>query len=111
MTQSILEYVNECGPVKASEILVNCRCTPEEIQSLVEKGELIEIEYVVPRMNYRIKSLLFPKGTEIEIVIGKARLSSLLGVIIEQQQNDIQKMDQQLFEMDLEKNGDMAQGC
>lgn len=33
------------------------------IHELVTKGEILEVEYVVPNMNYRIKSMYFPKGT------------------------------------------------
>jgi hypothetical protein len=32
---------------------------------LITSGELIEIEYVVPDVDYRIKSFLLPKGTQI----------------------------------------------
>jgi len=36
---------------------------PELVQDLVDKGELVEVEYVLPNMDYRIKSFLLPKGT------------------------------------------------
>ncbi len=37
------------------------------IEELVEQGEIIEIQYVLPHMDYRIKSFYLPKGTKIEI--------------------------------------------
>jgi hypothetical protein len=38
---------------------------PAIIDQMVKDGELVEIEYVLPDMNYRIKSFYLPKGTEI----------------------------------------------
>lgn len=37
------------------------------INDLVKQGEIIEIEYTLPNMDYRIKSFYLPKGTHIEI--------------------------------------------
>jgi hypothetical protein len=39
----------------------------EAISQLVTEGRLIDLEYVLPHMNYRVKSMLFPAGTEIKI--------------------------------------------
>lgn len=35
------------------------------IQELVDEGEIMEIEYVLPHMDYRTKSMYFPKGTKV----------------------------------------------
>lgn len=35
-----------------------------ELDKLVSEGEIEEIEYILPRMNYRVKSIYFPKGTK-----------------------------------------------
>lgn len=35
------------------------------VQDLVDTGELVEIEYNLPEMNYRTKSFYLPKGTEV----------------------------------------------
>jgi hypothetical protein len=40
---------------------------PVELETLINEGSLIEVEYVLARMEYRTKSLLFPKGTSIVI--------------------------------------------
>ena len=40
----------------------------DAINTLVKQGDIVEIEYCVPVMSYRIKSLYFPKGTEIKRV-------------------------------------------
>lgn len=37
------------------------------LDELMRENEIIEIEYVLSEMNYRIKSFLLPKGTEIHI--------------------------------------------
>ena len=38
---------------------------PELIETMTKEGELVEVEYVLPNMDYRVKSFLLPKGTEI----------------------------------------------
>lgn len=35
------------------------------ILEMVDEGELVEVDYVLPNLNYRIKSFLLPKGTEV----------------------------------------------
>lgn len=35
----------------------------DALNPLIKDGEVIELEYVVPSSDYRIKSILFPKGT------------------------------------------------
>jgi hypothetical protein len=35
------------------------------IQELVHNGEIVELEYVLPNLSYKVKSILFPKGTII----------------------------------------------
>lgn len=37
------------------------------IEDLIERGEIIEIAYVVPDTDYREKSFYVPKGTDIRI--------------------------------------------
>lgn len=36
---------------------------PNLIQELVSEGELLEIEYILPNIPYRVKSFLLPKGS------------------------------------------------
>lgn len=38
----------------------------ECLGELVAEGEVIELEYVLPEMEYRTKSMFFPKGTQIK---------------------------------------------
>lgn len=35
---------------------------------LLNTREVIEIEYILPQMDYRIKSMYFPKGTQFKFV-------------------------------------------
>lgn len=58
--QLLLEHENNCDDPK-SELAVGL------INELVLQGEIVEVEYVLPTMTYRIKSLYFPKGTEVTI--------------------------------------------
>ncbi len=38
----------------------------ECLEELVKSGEVVEVEYVLPEMSYRVKSIFFPKGTQIK---------------------------------------------
>ena len=68
----VCQVVEEKQGCKATELAADVRIAtagrdlPEAIERLVEKGELLEIEYVLPTLNFRIKSFLLPKGTEIK---------------------------------------------
>ena len=41
----------------------------ELIDRLVKEGKLLEVEYILPSMSHRIKSLYFPKETRITPVV------------------------------------------
>jgi len=38
-----------------------------EIERLVFKKEIVVVNYVLPEMNYRMKTMYFPGGTSVEI--------------------------------------------
>lgn len=44
---------------------------PENLMNLLDQmvaaGRIVEVEYVVPSMDYRIKSLYFPAGTTVSV--------------------------------------------
>lgn len=50
----------------AQEQLIGCNII-KTVEELVMEGELVEIEYVLPSMQYRIKSFLLPKNTNLDI--------------------------------------------
>lgn len=76
-------FVASEGPIKATELAVLVASSEEGsrinradhisdvIDQLVWAGEIIEVEYVLPHMNYRCKSMLFPAGTKVRIVNSK----------------------------------------
>jgi hypothetical protein len=37
----------------------------EALFSLTISKEIVEVEYILPQLTYRVKSIYFPKGTEI----------------------------------------------
>jgi hypothetical protein len=37
------------------------------LQNMVAAGDILEIEYILPSMDYRIKSIFFPKGTRFPL--------------------------------------------
>jgi hypothetical protein len=41
---------------------------PDVLNNLVANGQIREVEYVLPYMRYRTKSIYFPSTTEISIV-------------------------------------------
>lgn len=51
---------------------------PELLEELVQENRLVEIEYVLPSMEYRIKSFYLPAGTEITNVRGPVKLAGML---------------------------------
>lgn len=76
----IIETINEKGPIKWTELLV-CGDIISLQQQGIEVNELIDeiinnhevesIGYILPDMNYRMKYMLFPKGTKFEINRGE----------------------------------------
>lgn len=74
----ILELLNKTGGCKLSWFIAYCfNCNskvmasislPIVISNLIQVGEILEVDYVEEDMSYRVKSLIFPKRTKIEIV-------------------------------------------
>lgn len=73
--QRIVQGVIDKQGCKAVELLTveNLITFLEEVieltDELIQEDQLIEIKYVLPTMNYRCKSFLFPAGTDIKIKI------------------------------------------
>jgi len=44
---------------------------PDLVEELVEEKRLVEVEYILPDMNYRCKSFLLPKGTRVRVKNGE----------------------------------------
>jgi hypothetical protein len=71
--QMIVNAVKDRGAMKDTELAVELAGTVradgttfvKTIGELVEKGELVEVEYIRPDAPNKIKSILFPKGTQI----------------------------------------------
>ena len=71
---SIIDFVSKqpgctpielvCGIAFGENFAVD---VPVLLEKLVDEGSLIEVEYVLPTMDYRTKSILFPKNSDIEI--------------------------------------------
>jgi uncharacterized membrane protein YcjF (UPF0283 family) len=77
LKEKIVAIVNENTGIKATQlvtdVVIQCHNTNEihpgtenllqAINELVESGEIVELEFVLPSMEYRVKSIYFPKGT------------------------------------------------
>lgn len=55
----VLNVMSHCNPV-----LFDIDAYDEAIKHLLSKGDIIEVEVIMPIANYRVKSIYFPKGTE-----------------------------------------------
>ena len=78
--QLIIDTVNDTTGIKAVELI--CRVAPiiyesdcrlqgditAMLEQLVKEGEVVELELLLPHANDRIKSMYFPKGTELRIM-------------------------------------------
>jgi hypothetical protein len=43
----------------------------DALTPLIKNGEIIELEYILPGMDYRIKSIFFPRGTILKFKDGE----------------------------------------
>jgi len=41
------------------------------INELINENELVEVEYALPNMDYRIKSFILPGGTKVKVRVNK----------------------------------------
>lgn len=77
LRDAILATVNSHQGVKGVELVLNTMGLASklfddreymlELSRLLDEGEIIEVEYSLPQMDYRIKSLYFPKGTQFNV--------------------------------------------
>lgn len=76
MTDLILKIVNDSSGIKAVELVLevigedslqnfNYYFYRQILKGLIDRGEILELEYILPQINYRTKSIFFPKGTKI----------------------------------------------
>jgi hypothetical protein len=78
MRDVIRKIVNENSGIKNVELVIKVaqslieediefepRDLIIQIESLVKEGEIVELEFILPDMGYRVKSMYFPKGTKL----------------------------------------------
>lgn len=70
------KIVNNRNGIKATELAAlsdvrDVKDLVQTIECLVQNGRIVEVEYVLPNISYRIKSFLLPKGTQIQTRTGK----------------------------------------
>lgn len=76
LTKNVLETIKENPGIKSTELAikvaekskVNAGEFMEIIDALVSIGEIVEIEYTMPLMKYRIKSIYFPKESNVVLI-------------------------------------------
>jgi hypothetical protein len=80
-TQDVITYlVNNKPAIKGTELVTEIITTLFEnglnddtsdpvniLNQMVKDKEIVEVEYVLPNMEYRVKSLYFPKGTTVPL--------------------------------------------
>jgi hypothetical protein len=73
---AILDTVNNRHGVNGVDLVLNVMgiIGPSQLDNteyvytltnLVETGEIVELEFILPVMDYRVKSIYFPKGTKL----------------------------------------------
>jgi hypothetical protein len=73
----IIKVVNENNGIKGVDLSLRVMALinpvkfdkDEYFQSLskaIEDGEILELEFTVPKVDYKVKSIFFPKGTIFE---------------------------------------------
>jgi len=78
LKEAILLTVNSQQGIKGVELVLNVMAIINpmkfkekdyifELAELVSVGEIVEMEYILPQMDYRIKSIYFPKGTKFHV--------------------------------------------
>lgn len=73
MKQQIVNLVNINPGIKTIDVCslrdlaINSVSIPELIEELVKEWKILEVEYITPQMDYRIKSILFPYGTSLKV--------------------------------------------
>ena len=78
LKKSIIEIITVHSAIKNVDLALavmahlNPQCFGSEIyfnalEELIRDGEIMEIEYTLPNMDYRVKSIYMPKGTSISI--------------------------------------------
>ncbi len=75
----LFEMIDNSSGIKATDVATRfvSRCYEQSLEceemdlwlillnELVDEEEIVELEYIVPSMEYRIKSMYFPKGTKL----------------------------------------------
>ena len=61
-TQVVLEVHDKCHERQEFDIW------NDALDPLIEAGEICELEYSLPAMNWRLKSIFFPKGTTFRMI-------------------------------------------
>lgn len=74
--ESIIQIVNNHQGIKGTELAIqviseHLNISPDDFDSAlaecIKNGDIVEVEYTLPMMDYRVKSLYFPKETVIVI--------------------------------------------
>lgn len=77
MKEAILKIIESQPGIKAVELMVKLTVDAKgkieytemdhSLKELINDGSIVEVEYILPSMDYRIKSLYFPKGTQVTV--------------------------------------------
>ena len=74
LNEAIINVVESFPGIKSTELIVklgdmivdySIDQISDVLNELTTSKDIVEVEYVLPTMPYRIKSLYFPKGTQI----------------------------------------------
>lgn len=74
---AFIEMRLEDGPINGVDIALECakvhmddvsnKDIVDSLEELVRLGRIVEVEYTLPKMDYRVKSIYFPAGTKVSL--------------------------------------------
>lgn len=68
------DIINSENGIKATELATKVAIVvddlPEILNYLMQAKRIVEVEFVLPHMEYRVKSFLLPKNTNVRIRCG-----------------------------------------
>jgi len=77
LREAILTAVNTRNGINGVDLVLDCMGLVSpwfdnkdyifQLAELVSSGEIVELEFILPQMDYRLKSIYFPKGTKLYV--------------------------------------------
>lgn len=74
----VVKLYQRMNGLDQSQLLEEDFSIEQLLDRMVKNNSIISIEYSTPNMDYRIKSIYFPKGSQLKIVAGESCMDAQL---------------------------------